>query len=177
MEVAEFESLNYSLSRLSQDQRTVMGKQLVELTPTDDLITLRNMLDRKVRKRKTKDTASSADLTTKESKYTRPNQQCHFIFREDLTPERGHLYLDVEKVSLRLSWNVLDDERIVFTTRRDDGIIEMRRSRLLDKCKHKQVAASMAIVTEKRDIVLYAVIKWNPSEVCQYNTAISGITA
>jgi len=47
-----------------------MGKQLVELTPTDELITLRNMLDRKVRKRKANDTAGSADLTTKESTIT-----------------------------------------------------------------------------------------------------------
>jgi len=157
MEVAEFESLFISLSRLSKDQRTVMGKQLVELTQTDELITLRNMLERKARKRKAKDNAGSADSTTKESTNTKPIQQCHFIFREDLTPERGHLYLDVEKVSLKLSSNVLDDERIVFTTRRDADIIEMRRSRLLDKRKHKQVAASVAMVTEKRDIVLYGV--------------------
>ena len=65
-------------------------------------------------------------------------------------PTNGIVFMDTEKVSLRLD--------------QADAIYGK-------KLKHNQVAATLAVVNEKNDLILWAIIKRN--NVCQYFSAIT----
>jgi len=70
------------------------------------------------------------------------------IFRGDQIPYSGKLFMDVEKVSLK---------------------------KKLGEKKHKLVAATIAVVNEEGTLILWAFIKYDRSEVCQYFTGITGL--
>jgi hypothetical protein len=87
----------------------------------------------------------------------------------------SHLYLDVEKISLKRGSTTLKNEKIVFTGKPDVEVRTTMLNRINNILRHNLVAGIVTIVNEKRDIILYAVIKWDRREVCQYMENISGI--
>jgi len=70
------------------------------------------------------------------------------IFRGDEVPTKGNLFIDVEKVSLKI--------------------------RPLEK-KHELVAATVAIVNENRTLVLWSYISWPKHIICQYFSSITNL--
>lgn len=72
------------------------------------------------------------------------------IFRGDKIPSNGFVFVDVEKVSLKLE----ESEKLYGK-----------------KTKHQQVAATVAVVNEKNDIIFWAFVK--RENVCQYFPSIT----
>lgn len=89
---------------------------------------------------------------------TQPIHGCSLIFREDLIPQNSHLYLDVEKVSTRLHCNALRPYETVFTNNVDMEIKQAREQIIRNQEKHHMVAGSIALIDEKLNVILWAVL-------------------
>jgi len=74
--------------------------------------------------------------------------KCPLIFRGDHVPDHGKLFIDVEKVSLKIRPG---------------------------NSKHETVAATIAVVNENKTLILWAYIKWPQRSVCQYFTSLTNL--
>jgi hypothetical protein len=77
--------------------------------------------------------------------------QVPIILRGDLIPSHGLLFLDVEKISLKM------------------GVLPTVKG----KYGHRQVGMNVGIVDQKGLLVLWAFIYRDPSSICQYFTSIT----
>lgn len=81
--------------------------------------------------------------------------QVPVVLRGDLVPENGLLFMDVEKLSMKVGWGS-----------------DLPYGR---KQKHRQVANNVAIVDQKGTLIFWAFIRREPEQICQYFTSLHRI--
>lgn len=178
METKCFDEFVEKLGVLDAEQKGAVIKAIMDSSTTAEALTMKNLVERRIKKRKLSSLSSSSPKVQRihQSPKLKSLSSCHFIFREDLIPVRGNVYMDVEKVTLKLNQTLLEKENIVYTGNKDSLIEGSRRNRMRDNNKHFAVAGSIVIVNEQRDIILYAIVKWPSVDVCQYMESISGLS-
>lgn len=164
-----------------QDNKSIVFAQAAKLTEeerVDLLYTLYNTLADKPKfknyllRQERKKRNVNKNLPAGESK----SASCMpLLFNAHLIPTNSVLFLDVEKVSIKLQNTCLKSIGVGRTTDIEPDELQSRLDWLGATSTHRQVAATVAVVNLTGELVLSAVIKWPSHEICQYFTSITGL--
>ena len=86
------------------------------------------------------------------------------IFKGDKIPQNGKLFLDIEDIDLKLAKTIQKQKHT-----NDELKYEY-------DSKHMKVPATVAIINEAGQLVLWAFISWPKYQVCQYFTSLTGLS-
>lgn len=150
------------IRNLPQDDQVNLVCKLYDTL--EDKSKVRNYVFRQAKKRK----GEVSKDNVRDSKAARGT---NFIFRGDLIPEDDQLFIDVEKITLKIKNNCLKNIKI--KNSQDEEETELLG--ISKRTTHYPVAGHVALVNRRGDLILWAIIKWPADEICQYFPSITGI--